>query len=237
MTEIVFVASFAAYVVYSLVVNRAEADETDPGKKPLGVLFQTPLFFIGAYLAYHFGALGRGLVSPPHFLGGIVLGHVFFTVSVIATNGSISAALAHGADVRGLWRFLVEAPGIMGRFLLVSFSEEFIYRAALQPLLIAWTGSVWIGIAIVAAGFSVTHWHFFRNPPAQSVEFVVFSVALGVMYWLTANLLLVTMVHTVRNLEIVYLEYRARVDELGDETAALNAIEADYAGRGSAEAI
>ena len=67
----------------------------------------------------------------------------------------------------------------------------------------------------------------------QSAEFVGFAVLLGALYYLTQSLSLVVVVHTLRNLEIVYLEYLIKVDELGDEAVALDALERTYMRRTS----
>jgi hypothetical protein len=54
---------------------------------------------------------------------------------------------------------------------------------------------------------------------------VVFAVLLGVLYWHFESLIFVIAVHAIRNIEIAYLEFLGKLEELGDEEAALREIE------------
>ena len=71
----------------------------------------------------------------------------------------------------------------------------------------------------------MVHAHFFRNSLTQSVEFVMFALLLGVLYWLTGSLIFVIAIHAIRNIEIAYLEFLGKLEELGDEGEALREIE------------
>jgi hypothetical protein len=53
----------------------------------------------------------------------------------------------------------------------------------------------------------------------------VFAELLGVLYWLTGSLIFVIAVHAIRNIEIAYLEFLGKLEELGDEEAALREVE------------
>jgi hypothetical protein len=192
------------------------------------MLLQTPLFVIACILAFRGGAIDRSLVSPLYLGAGLLFGHVTFGASVYATHNVWRDVMEHFLDWRGLGHFVIETPEMMLRFVGVSITEELIYRVAAQSLLIAACGRAWLAIVVVAAAFSVVHRHFFRNSIEQSAEFAVFSVLLGALYYWTGSLILVIVVHTVRNLESLYLEYLLRVDELGDEAKALQAIEEQY---------
>ena len=46
-----------------------------------------------------------------------------------------------------------------------------------------------------------------RNPWPQSVEFAIFALVLGAVYFLTGDLIAVVLLHAVRNWEIAYLEH------------------------------
>jgi len=72
---------------------------------------------------------------------------------------------------------------------------------------------------------------FFQNTPSSPLEFLIFALLLGTLYYWTNSLILVVIIHTLRNLESVYLEYLQKLDELGDETEALRAIEERYSWR------
>lgn len=204
---------------------------TGPPRKwlpPVAFAMQMALFAIAAYYGARLGAFSRDLVSPGHILLGFALGHLLFAVSLTITHNVWRDAVVHFFDVPSLARFLAETPVLIGRFLAVSFAEEVIYRVAAQPLLVALTGRTWLAVGIVAAVFSVVHKHFFENEGLQSVEFLGFSVALGLLYHWTGSLSLVLVVHTVRNLESVFLEYLVKAGELGDEAQALAELERAY---------
>ena len=233
---IAFAALFFLYLaqsVYANYVTEPEEGEKVPVTQPRkwAFLLQSPLFVLSCILAAGYGVFSRDLVSPFYIPIGLVLGHFLFGFSLLVTHRELRDAAAHVLDWQALWHFLVENPNLLFRFVAVSFTEEIIYRAVAQPLLIGWTSSVAVGIVLTAAAFSVVHWHFFRNPFGQSLEFFAFSLLLGGLYLLTGSLSLVVVIHTVRNLEIVYLEYIIKVEELGDESRAMEALEAQYARR------
>ena len=72
------------------------------------------------------------------------------------------------------------------------------------------------------------HKHFFENTRAVSVEFCAFGLLLGVLYYWTQSFVLVVVIHAMRDIEIAYLEYLIKVEELGDEEAAAKSIEQSY---------
>jgi membrane protease YdiL (CAAX protease family) len=94
----------------------------------------------------------------------------------------------------------------------VSLIEELIYRVAAQGVLLAMTGSPWIAIGVTALLFSMVHRHFFYNHVVDSLEFLAFSLLLGVLYHVTGSFMLVVMIHMVRNIEIVYFDHATRPD-------------------------
>lgn len=228
---IAFLAVFVVYLLHALVVNYRAQAEAPRVRDRLTLALQSPLFLFALYLGFHQGIVSRDLVSPLHIMAGLLLGHALFGLSLLVTHQELHDAAAHMLDFGALWRFLVESPGIIFRFLLVSATEEIIYRVAAQPLLWRLTESATAAIVLVALAFSAVHWHFFRNPVVQSAEFLGFALLLGLLYHATGSLSLVITVHTVRNLEIVYLEYLVRLDEVGDEGEALRQIEALYVHR------
>jgi membrane protease YdiL (CAAX protease family) len=230
---LVFLFFFVLYLLHALAANRAEVDGAPRAPSRLTLLLQSPLFFSALYLGYHEGLLSRDLVSPLSIGGGLLLGHLFFGLSLLITHRELRDASEHVLDWGALWRFLVENPSLLFRFLAVSITEELIYRVAAQPLFTAWTGSALVGIGLVAVVFAVIHWHFFRNPVIQSAEFLGFAILLGVLYHWTGSFSLVVTIHTVRNLEIVYLEYLVKLSELGDEEQAMREVEAQYVRHGA----
>ena len=232
----VFAALLGIYVIYALIANRREEKR---GGRPriLSVALQGGLFFIACVYAFERGLVSRDLVNPFYLALGLALGHLVFGVSLFANHPVWRDVVGYLVDLRSLRRFLVETPGLLMRFTAVSISEELIYRVAAQGTLFAALAHAGFGggaaasaaVVVVALVFSVTHRHFFRNALPQSIEFVGFSLLIGALYEWTGSFVFIVGIHTVRNLESVYLEYLAELDETGDEARALEAIEARYA--------
>jgi len=227
--SVFFIVLLSVYGFYTLWTNRQGEASEAPHPPSWGViLLQTPLFLIACYLAWARGAFSRDLVSPVSIGAGLALGHVIFACSVLATHKIWRDALTHFTDVKMLGWFLKESPDLLFRFFGVALTEEIIYRAAAQPVLASMVSSIPLAVILTAFVFSVVHKHFFRNSFSLSLEFLVFAVLLGALYYWTHSLILVVMVHAVRNLESVYLEYLQKLDELGDAQEALRALEDTY---------
>lgn len=227
--KIFFLVLLGAYIAYSVVINRREQG-VNLRRPPVAlVLLQTPLLVLAFYFAAQRGVFSRDLVSPVRIGLGVVVGHLVFGISLLITHRNLQDAAWHFVDFGSLWRFLVEIPGLLLRFFGVSFIEEMIFRVNAQAIVIEWTQHPLLAIILVAAAFSAVHQHFFRNPPVQSIEFAGFALLLGALYYWTNSLVLVMVVHTLRNLESLYLDYLVKVDELGDETLAMQAIEKEHA--------
>ncbi len=183
-----------------------------------GGLLQTGLLAMALYLGFQQGILSRSLFDPKWVILGLVAGHLIFGVSLIFSHRSLDTLrdiAGYVLDPRPLVRFLGPSPRQMFACLDVSLIEELIYRVAAQGVLIAMTGSPWIAIGVTALVFSVVHRHFFYNHVVDSVEFLAFSLLLGFLYHATGSFMLVVMIHTVRNIEIVYFDHATR-----PETAA-----------------
>ncbi len=213
------------HVVHSLIANGSGKPKKRPKFRADLFLIQLPLFVVAAYVAYADGALGRQLLNPVYIGAGLVLGHVIFVFSLLAIHRCVSDAREVLLGFGSIGEFAAESPLVLGRYAGVAFTEEIIYRVALQGSLILVLGNPWAGILCAAVLFSVVHAHFFRNTFAQSLEFVVFAVLLGVLYWLTESLIFVVAIHAIRNIEIAYLEYLGKLEELGDKERALEEIE------------
>ena len=243
-----FLGLVAVYFVYSLVLNRgsgtpaADAIEDVALFIPLmplvlvvlsrqrkarprqlaGVVFQSVLFALALYYGVREGVFSRQLVSPVYIGMGLAAGHLIFGISLLVTHRSLRDAATHFVDFGSIWEYVVENPRILSRFISVGAGEEIIYRVCAQPLLIQRTGMPVVSIVAVALCFSLIHEHFFRNGLSQSVEFVGFALLLGFLYYWTGSLILVIVVHAVRNIEIAFLEFLVRVEETGSEEAVLH---------------
>jgi membrane protease YdiL (CAAX protease family) len=176
----------------------------------LGGMLQTALLGLSCYVAYENGVLGRSLFTPGWVILGAVAGHGVFGVSLCFSHrslDSLKSIVCYLADIRPLARFAAKAPQQLFACVDVSLMEELIYRVAVQGAIIALLGNPVLAIGIVAVVFSVVHRHFFYNHVVDSIEFLVFSVLLGALYYWTGSLMLVVMIHTVRNFEIVYFDH------------------------------
>ncbi len=208
-----FLGLLAAYVVRALIVNRRPQNPGSRAAKILVGALHIPLFALACYFGAQGGVFSRELVSPIHVGAGLLGGHLIFLFSLLITYPSWKAVCDHFLDLKPLWHYMEDHPEVLMRFIAVSVGEELIYRVAAQPLLIAMTGSTAAGLLIVSAVFCVVHRHFFRNPFLQSVEFVGFAILLGVVYYATGSLILVIVIHAVRNIEITYLEDESDADD------------------------
>ncbi len=210
-----FVFDAAPFVVVCCSGRKLETKKTI-----LGAYLQVAVFALACYFGHRQGVFSRQLVSPVHIGLGLLAGHLIFGASLLVTQQSLRTAAGHFIDFRALWNFMIESPAVLLQFVSVSIAEEMIYRVSLQPLLTAWTGSAILSIALVSVVFSCVHEHFFRNEFAQSSEFMGFALLLGVLYYWTGSLILVIVIHAVRNIEIAFLEYLVRVDETESEEIA-----------------
>ena len=236
MAAWIFWALLAAHIGYSLVTNRWR-----PGEQPTGtvrvvhVTMQGPLLWSAAFIGWHMGVFSRDLVSPVYIGLGLVAGHLVFGLSILATHLSLRDALAHFFDFGPMWNFAMDSPAVLTRFIGVAFAEELIWRVAGQTLAIAFLGTllpypyaVAVGVTLVAAGFVVVHKHFFENQWYVSLEFIAFSLLIGAIYLWSQSFIMVVVIHALRDIEIAYLEYLEKVEELGDEAKAAHAIDQAY---------
>ena len=214
----VFSFLLLVYVAHALLNNRQPDQQRTAAVKWAVVVIHLLLFVVACWIGAREGVFSRALLSPVHIGAGLLAGHLIFGVSLLLTHLSWRAAAGHFLDLRPLWDYGADHPEILSRFVIVAAGEELIYRVAAQSLAITYTGSSAAGIIIVAGLFSVVHKHFFKNTVGQSAEFVVFAVALGVLYYWTGSLILVLVIHAVRNIEIAYLEYIVESEE--DDSAA-----------------
>ena len=214
--SVFFLTMLTVYVVLAALRNRYDTQSESRTTKVIAAVLHTLIFASACCLAAGMGAFSRQLASPVHIGAGLLAGHLIFGLSLLVTHLSWRAAASHFFDLGPLWEYVVENPMVLLRFMAVSIGEEVIYRAAAQPLAIDATGSTWAGILTVAVAFCVVHRHFFRNPSEQSIEFAGFALFMGVLYYWTGSLILVLVIHAVRNIEIAYLEETLDEDEQGE---------------------
>jgi len=229
---VVFMCFLALHVVHSLISNRRGGDGgqlSHERPNPFMLLSQTPMFLIACFLAFEAGLISRALLSPAYFGLGLIAGLLIFCGSVLLIHASVLGAIEVFSHGLRMVRFTLDCPAVLSRFITVAFAEELIYRGVAQPIVIAWTGSAWIGILVIAFLFAIVHHHFFRNSWRVSSEFLAFGIVLGWLYWFTGSLLFVMVIHAVRDIAIAYLEFEEKMEETGgDWEAAADAIDAAY---------
>jgi membrane protease YdiL (CAAX protease family) len=184
-----------------------------------GGLLQTVLLVMACYYAFRNGVLGRGLFEPQWVILGLAAGHLIFGVSLLFSHRSLDSVgeiVKYIADPRPLWAYAMRSPRQLFACLDVSFIEELVYRVTAQALLISLVGNAPVAILVTAVVFSVVHRHFFYNHIVDSIEFLAFSILLGALYYWTGSLMLVVLVHTVRNVEIVYFDQATHAPTEGE---------------------
>lgn len=149
------------------------------------------------------------------------------------------SAWAHFTDIGALCDYALESPLVLGHFLLVAFIEEIIWRVASQSILIEFLQqafsalgathphglAITLSIVIIAFLFSVSHKHFFENTWLVSAEFFGFAILLGLLYYWTSSFVLVVVIHALRDIEITFLEYQIRSEEIGNRETAAREVE------------
>ena len=236
--KVLFIILLAAHLIYAVAVRRRQQGPVTMSRpRAFAVLNQTFLFVLALLIAWYDAAITRSLFNPVYICLGLIGGHLVFGITLLIIYRSVEDTYTVLSDVRSLFSFLADHPYILSRFIFVGVSEEVIYRAAAQPIVIdavtstAWfthTTSAVIGIVIVAVLFSLVHKHFFENSLIVSIEFFAFALLLGVLYYITHSLILVILIHTLRDIEICFLEYVVKVEQLGDRKRAAQTIEEAY---------
>jgi membrane protease YdiL (CAAX protease family) len=223
-----FLAVLVVHVIHSLVTNRHDPAEPVRRMSKVQLAVQMPLFWMSCYLAIGQGVFSRQLLSPHYIILGMVCGHLIFVLSLLITHQSFSDAGEHLLDFISVWKLVGEVPSLLTWFLFVAFVEEMEWRVGAQYILIHLTGSAPLGIIVAALGFAIVHKHFFKNSFTVSLEFTAFAILLGFLYYSTGSFVLVAVIHALRDIEIAYLEYLIKVDELGDKDQALREFEKTF---------
>ncbi len=233
---IAFSLALALHIAFSVIVARNKPEE--PGQRPsksvlfFNTIMSTALLVLACRMAYNHGVFTRQLVSPVYIAIGLVSGHFIFTLSLLVTHKSVSDAMTHFTRVPEMNKFVIDHPIVLSRFASVGIGEEIIWRGAAQLMLIdmigAGTRNATVVILVVAFFFAIVHKHFLKNSLLTSTEFLCFAIFLGVLYYLTGSLILVIIIHAVRDIEVAFLEYLIMVDELGDEEAASEKLQKSY---------
>ncbi len=191
-----------------------------------GYLLQFVLLVMALWWTAQAGLFTRALWSPVDIIAGLTLGHLLFAFSLLITHQHAGDVARHLVDFRGIGAFMKSAPELLFRFVGVCVIEELVYRAAAQDILTLRSGAPALAIIVTAMLFCVLHYHFFSNGWACAIEFFLFSLVIGVVYYYTYSLTIVTLAHLARNVESAYLEYCVLLEENEDQEEALRILSA-----------
>ncbi len=169
--------------------------------------------------------LPRNFFSIPGWIAGLLIGHVLYTLGFFITVGFNPIVKKQFLSFYQLLRFCFLSPVILGRTLIIALTEEIIYRATIQSVLLEIIKNVPITILIVAISFTLVHEHIFQNQLRQNIEFLLFSIFISVLYLITNDLGFVTLLHFIRNMESNYLEYQEKLQEINDPETCLDELE------------
>ena len=87
--------------------------------------------------------------------------------------------------------------------LLTAFYEELLWRVCLQYFVVKNAG-FWSGIVIIALLFWLSHLANFAGNRIRALEFLAFSLLLGLIYEITLSYPLVVSIHALRNILIIW---------------------------------
>ena len=144
---------------------------------------------------------------------------------IVGDNLKPSIAADYGS---AFGSFLKDNPSAIFGCIDFSIKEEVVYRVACQTILLLLFNRPWLAIILTAVLFSVIHGHFFASSIIESTEFLLFALILGGVYYATNSLVLVVMIHAMRNLNIIYLEFLFAKERHNDAETALHAVEKAY---------
>ncbi len=216
---------WCAYTLYALHRNLKGSDKPSLIAQAL----QFILLFFSLFWAAQTGVFSRLLWSPIDIGAGLLLGHALFALSLLITHQHAGDVGRHLLDVRGLCIFIGKAPELFIRFAGVSAIEELVYRVTAQGMLLRALASPPAAVLITAVAFAVLHGHFFRNGWVCAIEFLLFTLVIGVVYYYTSSLTLVVLAHLTRNLESAYLEFQLLMEEHKNATEALRILKQRHA--------
>ncbi len=156
---------------------------------------------------------------------GLILGHILYTLGFFIIVGFDEVVKKQFLSLAKILHFSFLSPLILSRTFSVALTEEIIYRASLQPILTEKIQNPVISILIVALVFTLVHEHIFRNQSEQNIEFLLFSIIIGFLYYLTNDLGFVTILHFIRNMESTYLEFQEKMLETNDTDKCIDELE------------
>ncbi len=141
----------------------------------------------------------------------LVCGQLLYMAAVLATRLSIKEAVAAAVPSANIATTCRRRPLLLVQYCFMVTYEEFLWRATAQRFLEDTLANAPAAILITACLFTLLHQKMLDHT-VEKMEFLVFSVILGLIYYMTASLLFVVLVHAVRDVNV-----KCRVPESGAE--------------------
>ncbi len=212
---------FSIYFLLSLFQNLFQ----NKGVSPITKICQFILIIYAITYLVIQQILPRNLFSVHSWILGLVIGHILYTAGFVVTVGFDGIVKKQLLSFWKLLGFSFLSPIILGRTLGVAITEEIVYRGSVQTILTNTLQNAFFSILIVAITFTLVHEHIFKNEPRQNIEFLLFSIMLGILYHFTNDLALVTAIHFIRNMESNYLEFLEKIQEVNNLDQCLDELE------------
>jgi membrane protease YdiL (CAAX protease family) len=133
----------------------------------------------------------------------LVCGQLLYVGAVFATGLSLKEAAHAAMPSPNIAVSFVRHPVLLLQYCFFATFEEFLWRATAQPFLTLLLSNTGIAVIMTALLFTILHTKMFTHD-VEKIEFMLFSVILGLIYHLTGSLLFVVLVHLVRDLNIKF---------------------------------
>lgn len=140
------------------------------------------------------------------FTIGLLIGHFGFLFSLFLTTFSLSLTFCLMVPGRRFLSFLAAHPMSVAKYLLIAFVEEVVWRSYGQDSL----GNGWFAVVVIAVSFTITHTPRLKLNPIKLIEFLIFSMMLGILYHQFGSILLVMGIHATRNIGVIYYRQQVR---------------------------
>ena len=131
----------------------------------------------------------------------LLCGQLLYMAAVLATKLSIKEALSAALPSASIAVTCRKRPLLLAQYCFMVTYEEFLWRATAQRFFGDILTSAPGAILITACLFTLLHQKMLHHN-VEKMEFLIFSVVLGLIYYYTASLLFVVLVHAVRDVNV-----------------------------------
>ena len=151
----------------------------------------------------------------------LLCGQLLYVAAVLATKLSIKEALSAAIPSTDIATTCRRQPLLLVQYCFMVTYEEFLWRASAQQFLEDILTNAPSAILMTACLFTLLHQKKLKLN-AERIEFLVFSVILGLIYYFTASLLFVVLVHAMRVINV-----KCRAPQSGTKSPGVAATQTD----------